>query len=98
MNKIRWFKFFFVYKEAFTELNPFECKKLILAICDYAEAGFLPTKLNKRTMRAFESFKAFFDTDIEISRNFGKKGAKYRWNAPKNREPIAKNREPKSKK
>lgn len=94
-QKPRWFKFFFIYKGAFIEINPFRCKKLIIAICDYAESGKIP-KLDKKTMEYFKSFQLFFDTDIEISRKNGIKGSSKRWNNNENRQsngvPSRKNR------
>lgn len=76
MARLRWFKFFYVYKQAFIELNAWNCKKLILAICDYAENGKEPKKLNKKTMKYFESVKAFYDADKEMYKIYGAKGGR----------------------
>ena len=76
MARLRWFKFFFVYKEAFEELNSFNCKKLILAMIDYAEYGIEPKKCNKKVLEQFKSFKAFYDADIELYKVYGAKGGR----------------------
>lgn len=75
-KKLRWFKFFFIYKKAFEELSGRKCKKLILAICDYAENGTIPAKLDSHTMDCFNSIKQFHDADKELSKIYGSKGGK----------------------
>ena len=74
--KLRWFKFFFSYKEAFEELSGRKCKKLILAMCDYAQYGIEPKKLDNATKQSFESFKSFYQFDKEIAKINGAKGGK----------------------
>jgi len=91
--KPRWFKFFFIYKQAFEELNSRRCKKLIIAICEYAESNKIPS-LDKKTMNYFYSFMHFYDMDKEISSKNGYKGANKRWNNQHNRVAIKKNRQP----
>lgn len=74
--KLRWFKFFFSYKEAFEELSGRNCKKLILAICDYAQYGIEPRKLDNKTKKSFDSFKTFYLFDKELAKKNGAKGGK----------------------
>ena len=42
MAKLRYFKFYYFYKQAFQELNPFAAKKLLLAIIEYSEYAKIP--------------------------------------------------------
>lgn len=96
-KKFRWFKFFYIYKDAFVELSGRNAKKLILALIEYAEKGTTP-KINKKTKKYFDSIKDFFDLDLETSKINGQKGANQRWNRgpidtlyKKNRGAIKKN-------
>lgn len=75
-KKLKWFKFFFIYKEAFEELSPRNCKKLICNMIDYAEYGIIPKKMNKKVMERFNSFKSFYDADIELYKIYGAKGGR----------------------
>lgn len=75
-KKLKWFKFFFIYKEAFEELSPRNCKKLICNMIDYAEYGMIPKKMNKKVMERFNSFKSFYDADIELYKIYGAKGGR----------------------
>lgn len=97
-RKFRWFKFFYIYKDAFTELSGKNSKSLILALIEYAEKGTIP-KLNAKTKKYFDSIKNFYDLDLETSKINGQKGANQRWNRgaidtlyKKNRGAIKKNR------
>lgn len=81
MEKLRYFKFYYFYKQAFLELNPFSAKKLLLAIIDYSSNGIMPRKLSKKAMKYFESAKQFIDMDAEINRKNGYLGSKKRWNS-----------------
>lgn len=81
-TKYRWFKFFFAYKKAFEELNGRRCKKLIIAICEYAEDGTEPN-LDKKTMEYFNGFRNIYDADIKFRKELSSKGGKKRWNSPK---------------
>lgn len=79
MAKLRYFKFYYFYKQAFQELNPFAAKKLLLAIIEYSDNGIMPKKLSKKAMKNFESAKRFIDMDSEINRQNGYLGSKKRW-------------------
>lgn len=79
MAKLRYFKFYYFYKQAFQELNPFAAKKLLLAIIEYSENGVMPRKLNKKTKKYFSDIKRFIDADAEINRKNGYLGSKKRW-------------------
>lgn len=81
MAKLRYFKFYYFYKQAFQELNPFAAKKLLLAIIDYSDNGIMPKKLSKKAMKNFESARKFIDMDAEINRKNGYLGSKKRWNS-----------------
>lgn len=74
--KLRWFKFYFSYKEAFEELSCRRCKKLILAMCDYAQYGIEPKKLDYKTKKCFDSFKTFYLFDKEMAKKNGSKGGR----------------------
>lgn len=81
MAKLRYFKFYYFYKQAFQELNPFAAKKLLIAIIDYSDNGIIPKKLSKKAMKNFESARKFIDMDAEINRKNGYLGSKKRWNS-----------------
>ena len=81
MAKLRYFKFYYFYKQAFQELNPFAAKKLLIAIIDYSDNGIIPKKLSKKAMKYFESARKFIDMDAEINRKNGYLGSKKRWNS-----------------
>lgn len=74
--KLRWFKFFFSYKEAFEELSGRKCKKLILAMFDYVQYGVEPKKMDSKTQSSFDSFKSFYQFDKELAKINGSKGGK----------------------
>ena len=80
MAKLRYFKFYYFYKQAFQELNPFAAKKLLLAIIDYSDNGIMPKRLGKKAMKNFKSAKQFIDMDAEINRQNGYLGSEKRWN------------------
>ena len=81
MAKLRYFKFYYFYKQAFYELNPFAAKKLLIAVIEYSESGIVPKKLNKKTNEYFEGIKKFIDADAELNRKNGYLGSKKRWNS-----------------
>ena len=78
MAKLRYFKFYYFYKQAFQELNPFAAKKLLLAIIEYSEYGKIP-KLRGKAKKYFQDAKSFIDADSEINRQNGYLGSKKRW-------------------
>lgn len=80
MAKLRYFKFYYFYKQAFQELNPFAAKKLLLAITEYSEYGRIP-KLRGKAKKYFNDAKSFIDADAEINRKNGYLGSKKRWNS-----------------
>lgn len=73
-QKLKWFKFFYVYKDAFIELNPWNCKKLLLALLDHVENGYTKVKLNKKTQQYLTSIMSIHNADIELSRKYGRSG------------------------
>lgn len=83
MAKLRYFKFYYFYKQAFQELNPFAAKKLLIAVIEYSESGIVPEKLNKKTKEYFDGIKKFIDMDAEINRKNGYLGSKRRWKQQK---------------
>lgn len=85
MSKLRYFKFYYFYKQAFQELNPFAAKKLLLAIIEYSDNRITPKKLGKKAMQYFKSAKQFIDMDAEINRKNGYLGSKKRWNSHSNK-------------
>ena len=85
MAKLRYFKFYYFYKQAFQELNPFAAKKLLLAIIEYSDNGIMPKKLSKKAMEYFNSAKQFIDMDAEINRKNGYLGSEKRWNSRGNK-------------
>ena len=85
MAKLRYFKFYYFYKQAIQELNPFAAKKFILAVIDYSDNGTLPKKLSKKSMKYFESAKKFIDIDAELNRKNGYLGSRKRWNSRGNK-------------
>lgn len=98
--KFKWFKFYFCYREIFEKIPGWNCKKLLLAIIDYAGSGKTEIKLRGRSLIAFNRIKAIFEQERLISQSFGRKGAMKRWNTaeiiPKrrnNRSSIRSNRE-----
>ena len=78
MAKLRYFKFYYFYKQAFQELNSFAAKRLLLAIIEYSEYGKI-TKLKGKTKKYFQDAKNFIDADAEINRQNGYLGSKKRW-------------------
>ena len=79
MAKLRYFKFYYFYKQAFQELNPFAAKKLLLGLIEYAEYGKIPQNLRGTAKKSFESFKEFIDSEELICKRNGYKGSKKRW-------------------
>lgn len=94
----KWFKFYLIYGEAFKELNSWRCKKLILALCEYAQYGFLTIKLDKKTNDYFQKIKEIYNADLVKHQVDGLKGAKKRWKYSQNSYPIRKNSYPISQK
>lgn len=95
MAKLRYFKFYYFYKQAFQELNPFAAKKLLLAVIEYSEYGKIPKRLSKKAKKYFASAKQFIDADAEINRQNGFLGSEKRWNSrakKENRVAMRKNR------
>lgn len=78
MAKLRYFKFYYFYKQAFQELNPFAAKKLLLAIIEYSEYAKIP-KLRGKAKKYFNDAKSFIDADAEINRKNGYLGSRKRW-------------------
>lgn len=76
MARLRWFKFFYIYKDAFNEIPFWEVKKLLYAMLDYAEYGKEPIKLSKKSMAQFNSFKSFYEADRELYKVYGSRGGK----------------------
>lgn len=73
-NKFPYFKFYLLYKGAFEELSGKNSKKLILALCEYAQDGFVTIKLNSKTQKYFNSIKSFYDADKLKYVEYGRKG------------------------
>lgn len=82
--KFKWFKFYFCYREVFETVSFLHCKKLILAVMDYAEKGNTKIKLKGKTLKAFEKIKLIFEREKILAQSFGKDGAKRRWQGGKN--------------
>ena len=82
MDRAKYFKFYFGYKQAFTELSGRKAKKLLLALVDYVENDITP-KLDKKTMLYFMQIKVVIDGERLLSVNYGKKGSNKRWNKKK---------------
>lgn len=78
--KFKWFKFYFCYREIFEKIPVWNCKKLLLAIIDYADKGKTEIKLKGRSLITFNRIKAIFEQERLISQSFGRKGAMKRWN------------------
>ena len=81
MAKLRYFKFYYFYKQAFQELNPFAAKKSLIAVIEYSESDIVPKKFNKKTKEYFDGIKKFIDADAELNRKNGYLGSKKRWNS-----------------
>lgn len=101
----RWFRFYFIFKQAFEEVSIFETKKLLFAVIEYQEKGMTDIKLSKKTNELFMAIKSIYEAEKEFYRKNGSKGSKNRWVKKKNnqkigrvsqnyREPIKKNGEP----
>lgn len=77
--KFKWFKFYFCYREIFEKIPVWGCRKLLLAIIDYADKGSTEIKLRGKSLRAFNRMKAVFEREKMISQALGREGAARRW-------------------
>lgn len=57
----RYFKFYVAYYELIDSVSVFQLKKLLKALCEYSEYGFLTVSLNRKT-------RAVYDRIIEVMR------------------------------
>jgi hypothetical protein len=85
MAKLRYFKFYYFYKQAFQELSGRRCKKLLLALLEYSENGAV-SKLDKKTTAYFLKIKELIDADRLLATQNGYKGGKKRWQNERLRE------------
>lgn len=85
MAKPKWFKFYFLFGEAFKELSGRNSKKLILALVEYQDKGYSTIKLNKKTNEYFKAFKSVYMADLIQSQVNGRKGGLNSRGVPKTR-------------
>ena len=88
MEKFNLYK---AYLQEMNKLNPFQFKKLINALSEYADSGVLPRRLSYRSMCIFTQIQRVItvEKDMEIlseKRSMaGKKGMKHRWDNKNNK-------------
>lgn len=94
MNK---FTFYNAYLYDLNKLNPFQFKKLINALSDYALNGSIPEKLSNKGMAIFNKIQRVIDVEKEqdrvssIRKIAGKKGGE-KTKKSKNKQIVIKNK------
>lgn len=81
------FNFYNVYLNELNKLNPFQFKKVVNALSDYAKDETIPMNLSNKGMAVFNKIQTVIIAEkmqlqnVEKKRIAGKKGAKKRWNS-----------------